>query len=206
VGLFLGGLIAVSVAACGGDDSSDLPAFSGTEPGSSPSASVSVTPAPDPVEVVGATLPKKGTELGDEKNQVTVGKTLKGNDKAQIAYLAFWVERARALRVVQVDDAALAKVAVGDAATRVVSSVRELKEKKQHAEGGLTVNIVALKVTGATATITDCLVDRSSNRKANGAAVEAPDFTPIPLTATLEQQGEGWRVRRVANAKASACS
>jgi hypothetical protein len=196
----------MAVTGCGGGDDGDLPDFSGTDAGGSSASASATTPAPDPVEAVGAKLPAKGSELGDDKNPVTVGKTLKGNEKVQIAYLAFWVERARALRAVQVDDAAIAKVAVGDAASRIVTSVRELQEKKEHTEGGITVNVVALKVDGAKATITDCLLDRSTNRKANGDAVEAPSFAPVPLTATLEAKGDGWRVRQVVDAKKGACS
>jgi hypothetical protein len=205
VGLFLAGLTVVAVTGCAGGDDGDLPDFSGT-PGGGPASASATTPAPDPVEAVGKTLPAKGTELGDDKNSVTVGRTAKGNEPVQIAYLAFWVERARALRAAQVDDAALAKVAVGDAASRIVTSVRELVAKKQHTEGGLTVNVVALKVDGATATLSDCLLDRSTNRKANGDAVEAPSFAPVPLVTTLEQTSDGWRVRKVTNGKASACT
>ena len=201
-------LVTLALAACGGDDGSDLPAFTGGEGGSTASASPSATPLPDPIEAIGATLPAKGTKLGDGKNPITVGRTVPGDgakEAVQIAYLAFWVERARALRVVRVDDAALDKVATGDAADRVVFSVRELAEKKRHTEGGSTVNVVALKVEGGRATVTDCFQDRSTDRDAKGNAVESPDFEPVPITATLELRGN-WRVNRVVPAKKSACS
>jgi hypothetical protein len=104
-----------------------------------------------------------------------------------------------------VDDAAIAKVATGDAADRVASSVQELEQKKRHTEGGSTVNVVALKVSGATATITDCFLDRSTDRDAKGNSVEAPNFTPVAITATLARSGDGWRVSRVVPGKESAC-
>jgi hypothetical protein len=201
-------MTAAALTGCSGGDETDLPTFSGAGGSSQPSATPTPTPLPDPIEAIGTALPKKGTELGDDKNSITVGRTVSGGgerDTVQIAYLAFWVERARALRVVHVDDAALAKVAVGDAAERVVLSVRELQGKKQHTEGGSTVNVVALKVAGSTATITDCFLDRSTDRDAEGNAVEAPDFAPVPITATLEQAGGAWRVNRVVPAKKSAC-
>jgi hypothetical protein len=200
-------LVTLALAACGDDDGSDLPEFTGGE-GPTASASASATPLPDPIDAIGATLPAPGTKLGDDKNPITVGRTLAGDgakEAVQIAYLAFWVERARALRVVRVDDAALDKVATGDAADRVVFSVRDLADKKRHTEGGSTVNVVALKVEGARATVTDCFQDRSTDRDAKGNAVEAPDFEPVPITTTLELSGT-WRVSRVVPAKESACA
>jgi hypothetical protein len=209
VGLCVSALIVTGAAGCGDKDDGDLPSFSGAQGGSSPSATVSVTPAPtDPVAAIGAKLPKKGTELGDPKNPVKVGKTVSGDATSQaiqVAYLAFWVERARALTVGQVDETALGKVAVGDAATRVVTSVRELQQRKLHTEGGTTVNVVALKVAGSRATITDCFLDSSTNRKANGDAVETQDFAPTPLSVNLEQSGPSWRVSRLTVLRKNPC-
>ncbi len=200
-------LTTAALAGCSGGDDSDLPEFTGADDPAA-TASATPTPLPDPVDAIGATLPAKGTELGDAKNPITVGRTVGGGgdkEAVQIAYLAFWVERARALRVVHVDDAAIAKVATGDAADRVASSVQELEQKKRHTEGGSTVNVVALKVSGATATITDCFLDRSTDRDAKGNSVEAPNFTPVAITATLARSGDGWRVSRVVPGKESAC-
>ena len=203
-------LVTLALAACGGDDGSDLPEFTGGEGGPAATASASATPLPDPIDAIGATLPAKGTKLGDEKNPITVGRTVAGDgakEAVQIAYLAFWVERARALRVVRVDDAALDKVATGDAADRVVFSVRELADKKRHTEGGSTVNVQKVTVTGAEATLIDCFRDTSLNMTASGKPAEQPDpgRSISVFEVDLVQSASAWKVSQVSEGTYKNC-
>ena len=198
-------LLAVAVAGCG-DDDSDLPEFTGAEedPAASASASPGGTPAVDPA----GELPKEGKKLGDPKNAITVGRTIAGDAEkkaVQLAYLAFWAERAKALRLAKVDQAALEKVAGGIAAERVVFSVDELAEKKRHTEGGSTVNIQAVTVKGTKATLTDCFQDRSVDLDVKGKPVQVPNLGVIQFGAELTKAGSGWRVTDLRETKIKAC-
>jgi hypothetical protein len=79
--------------------------------------------------------------------------------------------------------------------------------KKEHTEGGAgLVNVVALKETGARRRRSpDCLLDRSTNRQGETATPwRLPTFAPVPLTATLEQQGRRLAGPQLTDAKASA--
>jgi hypothetical protein len=115
----------------------------------------------------------------------------------QLAYLRFWVERARAVRLAEVDDAALAKVATGDAAERVRSSVRELAAEKHRAGGGATVNVRSLKLSPSKATLVDCFQDFSVRVDAKDRPLEAPDLGVTPFTVALVSVDGGWRVREL---------
>ena len=205
MGLFLGGLIVLAVTGCGGGDEGDLPAFDGPG-GSSASASASESPVPT-VDVEGP-LAAKGDKLGDRKNAITVGRTVRGDaekEAVQQAYLAFWALRATSLSRVEVDQAALDAVATGPAAAGVVESVRELESKKQHTEGGSTVNVQTVTVTGTTAKVTDCFQDHSVDFSADGKPQDVPDTSFVPFGAELVKSDGGWRVSQLGRAKIKSC-
>jgi hypothetical protein len=194
---------------CSGDDS-DLPEFSGGSPGGSAATGTAEPGASGSAAAgVSAEVPKRGTKLGDEDNAITVGKMAKADaaeEAVQAAYLAFWVERARALRLAKVDRAALDKVASGEAVRDVTKIVSDLAAEKQHAEGGSTVNVRTTKVSGGTATLTDCLQDLSVTVDAEGDPLDAPDLQPVPFTATLVKGTDGgWRVTELVQGEVKNC-
>ena len=204
-GLFLGGLIVAAVTGCNGGDDGDLPAFGGA---ADSSASATAIESPVPTVDAKGPLAAVGDKLGDTKNAITVGRTVRGDaekEAAQQAYLAFWALRATSLSRVEVDRAALDAVATGPAAAGVVESVRELESKKQHTEGGSTVNVQTVTVTGTTAKITDCFQDRSVDFSADGKPQDVPDLSVVPFGAELVKAGGGWRVSQLSRTKIKNC-
>lgn len=198
----------LGVAGCGEDDA-DLPEFGGSSPGASASGSVVPGAGSSGSAAEITSVPKRGTKLGDEDNAITVGKMAKADaaeEAVQAAYLRFWVERSRALRQGRVDQAALNKVATGDAAERVVSSVAALAEKRQHAEGGSTVNVQTVKVDGETATLKDCFQDASVAVDAQGREVDkgAPVFSLN--TVKLVKRTDTWLVSQLDKSGTTACT
>jgi hypothetical protein len=186
---------------CSGDDS-DLPEFSGGSPGGSAATGTAEPGASGSAAAgVSAEVPKRGTKLGDEDNAITVGKMAKADaaeEAVQAAYLAFWVERARALRLAKVDRAALDKVASGEAVRDVTKIVSDLAAEKQ--------NVRTTKVSGGTATLTDCLQDLSVTVDAEGDPLDAPDLQPVPFTATLVKGTDGgWRVTELVQGEVKNC-
>jgi hypothetical protein len=201
-------LMALTLVACGGKDDTDLPSFDGAADGPSSSESSAAgsggTPAVDPA----SKLPAEGTKLGDAKNAITVGRTVTGDpakEAVQTAYLAFWAERAKSLRLAEADAAAVRAVSSGVAADRIFSSVNELKKGKNHTEGGSTVNIQTVTVKGSTARVTDCFLDTSINMDADGKPVEQPNLGINQLAADLEKSGATWRVSNLEETKIKSC-
>jgi hypothetical protein len=198
VGLGSAVLMTLSLVACGDKGGADdLPAFQAGTDRPSTSESGDAEPAGTPTLDPGAPLPAKGALLGDPKNAIKVGRTVTGDrdkEAVQTAYLAFWAERAKALRLAKADITAIRAVSGGVAADRIISSVNELKAKKQHTEGGSTVNVQTVTVKGTTAKITDCFQDTSANRTADGKVAEQPKLDVSKLAAGLEKQGDVWKV------------
>jgi hypothetical protein len=198
----------LGVTGCGGDDS-DLPEFSGGSPGASatPSAAVGGGSSGSGIEEI-VDVPKRGTEIGDEDNPITVGQMAKADGDGvavEVAYLRFWVERSKALRQAKVDQAALNRVATGDAAERVLSSVKALADKQQHAEGGSTVNVQSVKVKGETATLTDCFQDRSVVVDAQGKKDESAPTLSL-YNVRLEKRTDTWVVSRLEKSGTPVCT
>lgn len=198
------------LAGCNGDDTG-VPEFTpptGT-PTSSPSASATTAAPGATAGALGDTVPKRGTSLGPEGNPIKVGMMVKAASDAeravQLAYLRFWVERARALRVAKVDEQALAKVATGDAAERVRSSVHDLAAEKQHAEGGSTVNVRSVKIDGRQAKLVDCFQDFSVAVSAKGKRQGSPDLGVLVYEVTLTGGDGGWLVSEVARDPKASC-
>lgn len=198
-------LVVTVLAGCTGDSGGDLPEFT---PGPGATSSGPATTAPAPALPATGEVPARGSSLGPEGNPITVGRTVparNADEKAvQLAYLRFWVERARALRAGKVDDAALRRVAVGQAADDVGVSVRGLAEDGNHAEGGSTVNIKAVSVTGRKARLTDCFQDGSYAVDADGKR-QAPQPSANEYRVDLQPYGETWRVATFTRAGSGLC-
>jgi hypothetical protein len=201
-------LMTLALVGCGGEGDSDLPEFSGAPGGQSEGESEAPEPAGTPVVDPASPLPKRGTEVGDPKNAITIGRTITGDadkEAVQTAYLAFWAERAKSLRLAEADTTAVRAVASGVAADRILASARELAEKKQHTEGGSTVNIQSVEITGSTAKITDCFKDDSINLTAAGKPAERPNLGIDQLAAELVKEGTTWRVTNLVQTTLKKC-
>jgi hypothetical protein len=208
VGLGAAVLMTCALVACSDKGGDDLPEFQAGADGPSSSASGDAEPAGTPTLDPAAPLPAKGTKLGDPKNAIKVGRTVTGDkdkEAVQTAYLAFWAERAKSLHLVKADITAIRAVSGGVAADRIISSVNELKAKKQHTEGGSTVNIQTVTIKGTTAKITDCFQDTSINLTKDGKPAEQPNLGINQLGADLQKQGEIWKVTTLDVTKIKTC-
>jgi ABC-type phosphate transport system substrate-binding protein len=105
----------------------------------------------------------------------------------------------------EADTTAVRAVASGVAADRILASARELAEKKQHTEGGSTVNIQSVEITGSTAKITDCFKDDSINLTAAGKPAERPNLGIDQLAAELVKEGTTWRVTNLVQTTLKKC-
>lgn len=204
------GLAAGGLAACSDDDDGGAPAAANLSPSATatPTATRSA-PAPNASAAVGP-IPKAGTPLGPKGNSIKVGNMAAGGSDEQAvlrAYLKFWVERAKALRLAKVNKTALAKVAVDEAAAGVVQNVADLARGRQHAEGGSTVNVTEVKIEGENATLKDCFEDRSVVVASDGEKVDPPPgVTVTSYTVTLRRDGDRWRVTKLVKVTGPTCA
>lgn len=193
----LGGVTAlvavVSLAGCGGDDDTGgLPPLS--ESSSTPSQTVTTAPesptTPPSTPITGGiTSPTAGpaSKVVAVHRRNVVATTAEQKAVAD-AFLQFTVVRLLAMNRAAVDIDALGKVASGRALAQVKSAVVELQGKKLHTIGELWVDIPAVTVKGATATVQSCMDNTTVDVDKAGKPVEMPSPYYI-ATGTLQKAG-----------------
>jgi hypothetical protein len=159
-------LFAVSGCA-GGSDTPAEPATSPAEPTQSTTEAPTESEAPSP--------PPRGSYVEDDSAEASAGEVAV-TDPAEAAVVDAFVRytqvRLEAFNRAEVDPAALAEVATGDAMTQVTSYVDRLARRGEHVVGSVVVNVDAVDVEGTRATLDTCMQNSSVDVDESGRVVE----------------------------------
>ncbi len=178
-------LLVLVVAGCGEDEKKKpIPLGDDAKTSSSePSPDSSSSPSADE------------TPFDDKGNEAIRGKVDADTPEEQAiadAWFAYWQARANSFHTAKVDPD-LGSVAAGKAVADVVRYVAYLKGKNLRTVGDTRFSVEDIVVTGSTATLTSCGVNKSIDRRADGSPAEAP----VPyynFVGALKQAGGEWRV------------
>lgn len=134
-------------------------------------------------------------DQGNEAVRGTVEATTPEEQAVATAWFGYWDVRVKSFFDAKVDPQ-LGAVAAGPAVSDVVQYVAYLRGKKLHTVGDTKFGITGIKVTGATATLESCGVNRSIDRTADGSPAE--QLTPYyNFEGSLTKAGGSWRVVNV---------
>ena len=158
----------LAVAGCGG---ADTPA----EPSTSP-----VAPTPTGTETTEAASeapspPPRGSFVEDDSVDASAGEVAVTDPTAMAvvdSFVRYTQVRLEAFNRAEVDPAALAEVATGDAMTQVTSYVDRLARRGEHVVGSVVVNVDAVDVEGTRATLDTCMQNSSVDVDESGRVVE----------------------------------
>ena len=168
-------VVGLSLTSCGGDDGPDVTISSGRP---TPSSTAS-TPADDSADDI-ITLGSSPGSLEADQQEVLD------------AYVAYWQVRAAAYRAARIDPDALGRVASGQAASSVAVYVSGQQAEKRHTEGKTTLRVSDVAVDGDSATVSDCLDDRSADvSDDSGKPVERPGGD-TGITASMQRVSGSW--------------
>lgn len=158
----------LAVAGCGGADTPAEPATSPVAPtptGTETTEAASEAPSPPP----------RGSFVEDDSVDASAGEVAVTDPTAMAvvdAFVRYTQVRLEAFNRAEVDPAALAEVATGDAMTQVTSYVDRLARRGEHVVGSVVVNVDAVDVEGTRATLDTCMQNSSVDVDESGRVVE----------------------------------
>jgi hypothetical protein len=145
-----------------------------------PPAAVKYTPA-DP-RGQGAWVERGSINAGTIQDRAVVD--------AAVKYLSLFVQLSNTWLV---DQPAVAAVASGQAVTATAQRAALERSRGWRTTGRFIVNVSSVQVTGASASVTGCHFDATSEVDQNGSVVVAPPGG-VRITMELQRTGDTWRV------------
>ena len=109
---------------------------------------------------------------------------------AAVKYLSLFVQLSNTW---QVDQPAVAAVASGQAVTAAAQRAALERSRGWRTTGRFIVNVSSVQVDGASASVTGCHFDATSEVDQNGGVVVAPPGG-VRITMELQRTGDTWRV------------
>jgi hypothetical protein len=183
------------------DDASSTPAPSG-------SATASASPSASAAAPTTARPPVYGERVANRAT-VTVGKLPSGREQRVVAEALVAYARARltSFHDARVDLNAVAAVASGDALQQIQSYVAGLRQRKQHTDGGLAIDVNQVAVTGKLAQVGSCMRNTTADANSSNQVVER-DVSPayrVKATATEVAAGR-WLISRISFVFVPSCA
>ena len=165
-------VLAVGMAACGGDDGATDDAETETE--TDGAASSETAPEVDEAATTAAPSPE---------------------EQAIAAYEAGWVAEFEALNPPNPQHPALGEAFTGEAAQSIINIVIETQNAGQYYVGSMETNPEVVSVTGSSVLLKDCTVEDSTTYDAvTDAVVEAGPYPPRTREVEVVNQDGTWRV------------
>jgi hypothetical protein len=170
---------------CSGGDDGDLPAFDGSTPGATGSAT------PGPTESSSGAAAEGPARLVVEGNRPDAGKERAVYD----AYVAFWKADVGVLGDPSKGAAAVRKLAVDPQRRRTLADLEQMRVAEQKSIGTLTIKPSVVAVKGKQATLSDCLDDTAMPTvDKKGKKVDDSEGKRVRLDVTMSLVQNAWVV------------
>lgn len=190
-------LLVIALAACSSPGETKLPTFTGASGATSSATTLATQSAPATSSAAPSTssgAPPRVVSVTRDPLPASVPAAARPVTEAWFAY---WAYLAQALSDPAAPGAVegLGSVATGSAASDAIRQIGDLRAKKWHTAGQLTIAVVTASVTGTTGAVCSTIRDISFSADATDTPQEAVVPRAPAFRVTLLLSGPTWRVQ-----------